>query len=285
MKGTGMRLTRLIFLVSLLTGGPLSAEEYTFLPPEFYVGDAVDLVVTVPAERGRPSLPDTIPEHRWIEIRDLRIEESGRGYSVRIRFVCFAPEEVVFPRLDFGSIVIEDVPVSPAVLSGPEAELFGIQPPLLLPGTRLLILGAAAALILLPLGGLFLVPPLFEAVASRFESIRRRRSCLSARRALGVLREDAPGMPPKEVYDELDRIFRGLLSSLYSPDYISLTAWELRHRDDPNRLPDALTGLLIRAEHIRYGALPPSGSDEGRSDIDEGLRCLEEIRLGEAGDV
>ncbi|MFP4562539.1 MAG: hypothetical protein ACLFRY_04435 [Spirochaetia bacterium] len=281
----GQILFLLVVLFAAATGTPLRAEEYTFVPPEFYVGDAVDLVVAVPAEKGRPSLPETIPEHKWIDVRDIRIDETARGYSVRVRFACFAPEEVPFPRLDLGSVVIENVPVSPAVLSGPENELSGIQAPILLPGTRLLLLGIAAVLILLPLGGIFLVPPLLYAVGSRFEAIRRRRSYLAARRALGMLRRNAPDAPPKVVYDELNRIFRELLTSLYSADFNSCTAGELRYRDEPGLLPEALTGLLIRAEHIRYGAAPPPEAEGGRRDIDEGLRCLEEIRLGEAGNV
>ena len=273
----------LILAAAVTAGGDLHGEEYTFLPPEFYVGDTVDLVISVPAEAGRPSPPETIPDHRWIEIRDLSIEETGRGYSVRIRFASFSPEEVAFPRLDLGSVVLEDVPVSPALLSDPETELTGIQSPLLLPGTRLLILGAAAALILLPLGGVFLVPPLVTAAGSRIAAIRRRRSFLTARRALGKLSEDAGNIPSTVLYDGLNRIFRDLLSVLYPADFEACTARELKEWDASENLPSGLTDLIIKAEHIRYGGSVPE-ADGGR-DIAAGLRYLEEIRLGEAGDV
>lgn len=275
----------LVFFSALIMGTPLFAQEYTFVPPEFYVGDTVDLVVTVPAEKGRPSPPETIPDHRWIEIRDISIDETGRGYGVRVRFVCFAPEEVAFPRLDLGSVVIEDVQVTPALLSGPETELTGIQQPLLLPGTRLLLLGTAAALILLPLGGIFIVPPVLAAVGSRFEAVRRRRSYLAARRALKRLKGEVAGVPPQVLYDGLNRIFRDLLSSLYPADFSSFTARELEAWNEPGRLPAGLTGLLLKAEHIRYGGAPSPEREGGRFDIELGFRYLEEIRLKKAANV
>jgi hypothetical protein len=284
MRGNGGLFFGLVFSILAVAGSPLVAEDYTFLPPEFYVGDEVVLAVTVPAEEGEPRLPRTIPDHRWIEIRDLSIEESGRGYGIRIRFVCFSPEEVAFPRIDFGSVVIENVPVTPTLLSGPETELTGIQSPLLLPGTRLLILSVAGGLILLPLGGIFLLPPLLAAAGSQFRSIRRRRSFLAARRALRKLGQDHGNVNPKTLYDEINRIFRTLFSTLYADDFGSLTARELRDWDEAKILPVGLVDLLIKAEHIRYGGVP-AARDGGRSDIEAGLGFLEEIRAGGGGSV
>lgn len=276
--------------------GTAEVRKTVFLPPEFYIGDEVELIITVAAS-DPVGLPAVLPDDRWVEIRDIRIDKSQGMWNIFIRFVCFAPEEVPFPELDFGAFILRDlsVPVSSLTEDG-QAELTGIKPPVLIPGTRLLLMAAVAGIILVPLGLIFLVPAVLRLVRSRSAVWKRKRSFLTARRKLEELRSEADTLSPAAVYDGLNRIFRTLLSAVRPADFSVFTAEEIRgwnlasaeHGSPqawkgaegpvPEPVPADLIELLLEAEHIRYGG---AAAASFRRDIERGLKCLERIRRAE----
>ena len=114
-------------------------EDIEFIPPVFFVGDSVELKITV--ETDNPSavtVPEILPDSEWVEIRDVYVEYGVNTVTVRALFTPFAAGTRTLPNLSLGALQLNAVKVPTQSVLGAAHE--GAKRPrgqLVLPGTRL----------------------------------------------------------------------------------------------------------------------------------------------------
>ena len=80
------------------------------LPAESYVGDPVELRYTV-RSAATPAVPDEIPQPRWGEVTDLRVQPGTGAFDLRMTVTPDAPGTLTLPRVDLGGVRIEGLSI------------------------------------------------------------------------------------------------------------------------------------------------------------------------------
>ena len=131
-----------LLLLTLLFSGifSLSAQEYQqlnvrFLPPDYYVGDTVELQFTL-RSGGSPNLrvPDLLPDPGWVKLLSLNVEKQGEDHRLTIRFIPYYPGTRSLPSLDLGDLTLRDIKIytSSVMAADSDRELAGIRENLLI---------------------------------------------------------------------------------------------------------------------------------------------------------
>lgn len=250
---------------------PLVAQEYSvsqsvLLPPEFYVGDSVEMRLTVRVGQNEALTPPKIlPTDRWIVFHSIRVIPHGDTQEVRIGFTPYHPGTLPFPPIELGHVVLKDIsvyvkPVLSSQTTGQTTDLRAAYGPLLLPNTRLLI-GAFV--------GVFLVVPLLWLGFYRFgrkriqELMKRLRENRPYRRLLRYLKavdQRAGDMRGREFYIELLMELKLYLSRRLAVDCAALTTAELEPHlsglqlTDPERVQ--LVAVFRFGDLVKFAAKP-----------------------------
>ena len=80
MRGRSLHILPLLLLLSLPLAGQSAGrvDSIHFLPPEYFVGDTVEMRIVLTAAPGaRITPPAALPESDWLLFRNARVEESG----------------------------------------------------------------------------------------------------------------------------------------------------------------------------------------------------------------
>jgi hypothetical protein len=244
---------------SLVTGA-------VFVPPVYFVGDLVELRLSLLLPEGKALLPPlSLPTAPWVLIRDVQVRHEPPFERVTIKFVPFAPGIKTLPPLVLGDITLDGVKVSTNSLLGKDPpELTPPRDQLLLPHTELFLLFCLAVLLVLPWIIWRLVKP-----AARWATALRKRS---ARRRLWRhwvkdirhLRASALSLGGPEFYTELSQLARVYLGTRFDHDFGTLTAIEAQDVLQP--LPPAWRAewvrLLRRSDVIRFDAQNPTDAEK-----------------------
>ncbi len=137
-------MKRAVFLAAILSllfsfAYSLEIEEIKYLPPVFFVGDQVEIRITITgSEELDLHSPEELPETKWGTINSVRAIKKPLNWEVRILVTSFVPETQTLPPLNLGDTVLEriDVPVG-SVLDRQEPVLAPPRQQLLLPSTKL----------------------------------------------------------------------------------------------------------------------------------------------------
>ncbi|WP_455383297.1 hypothetical protein [Salinispira pacifica] len=278
---SNLQITKLAIAgLLLLAAGifPAAAQDYSvsqsvLLPPEFYVGDPVEMRLTVRVGQNETlTPPKELPASRWIVFHSIRVIPHGDTQEVRIGFTPYHPGTLPFPPIDLGHVVLRDISVyvkpvlssqttglssqAAGSSSGQISDLRSAYGPLLLPNTRLII-GA--------LVGVLLVVPLLWLAFYRFgrrhvaELLRRMRENRPYRRLLKYLKavdQRAGEMRGREFYIELLTELKLYLTRRLGIDCAALTTAELEPHLHRLLLTDSeqgqLAGLLRFADLVKF---------------------------------
>lgn len=186
-----------------------------FVPPEYYVGDRVELRIdyTFTTEMDI-AVPDSLPEDKLLTIHDLRVEEYEKSLSVFISFTSFAPGIQAFPPIDLGSVNLQNVKIfTHSMLPDAYEGVRRLRGQMLLPGTRLalaIILAAAAMSPFLLYTAMRLMRKLFRWLKAM---IRIHKPARRLRRQLKRLRAGIEVQSASEWYLSLTRALRVYLST------------------------------------------------------------------------
>lgn len=202
-----------------------------FLPAIYYVGDTVELRVSVRGGAEYPlTVPAELPQPDWGEIVSVEIISGSTGWEVRVHFVPLMPGIRELPAIDLGNLVLADFSVTvTSILDQEEATLRPPRSQYVLPGTGLFILIVFLLSVPSPVVA-FLVIRLATKLVRRL--IRWRKARLPARRltqAIQRLRQSAEGMSARDFYIELLDETKGYLSSRMSLQISALTTTELKN--------------------------------------------------------
>ncbi len=241
-------------------------EKLIFLPPDFYVGDNVEMRLTIYPEPGLRVLPpEEVPIANWIDIHDVRLEQEGSRWEVQVDFTTYAPGTRTLPTMQLGDVVLNDVKLhTKSILQERSVEFFGIKGQVYLPGTRLAIGLAVFILFFGPVVVLSTAGRVSRAV-KRFVSIRSgRRPHKRFMRTLKELGEKQMQMSSRRFYIVLSEELRRYLSSRTKQDFMTVTSSELREQlwstfpADNKEQVDALARMMRQSDEIKFGGVNAS---------------------------
>jgi hypothetical protein len=246
--------------------------ETVFVPPMFYVGDQVEVRLTLLLPEGKALMPPlSLPAQSWVLIRDVQVRHDPPFERVTVKFVPFAPGVKTLPPLVLGDLTLSGVRISTNSLLGKDAPA-ELQPPrdqLLLPHTELFVFLSFLLVIVLPLAVWRFLRPVVSAVRRLWKRSDRHRAWRALLKDLKRLQSTAMASGGPEFYTELSRLARLYLGGRFDRDFGTLTAAEVRVLLQP--LPPSWTAewvrLIHRADVVRFDAQqPPVG--ERLDDLD-----------------
>jgi len=265
-------LTAVLFPASALEGADL--KELIFLPPDFYVGDRVEMRAFITPRPGMRLLPAReIPVVSWIEIHEVELKSGTPNWEIRISFTPYAAGTRTFPSIVFGDVVFSDVKLhTESILQERDIEFFGIKDQLFLPGTRL-ALGIAVAVLLF--GPIFILSftGRFVRGVKRFVSVHAgRRPYKQLSRVLKDLQEKNLHMSSRKFYIILSEEFRNYLSNRTEEDFLTITSSEIGEQlsqafpVQQKRKIDELVKMMQQGDLIKFGGVN-AGKKQRESDL------------------
>lgn len=261
-------------------------ENHIFLPPDFYVGDSVEMRLSLYPEAGLRVLPpEEVPVTNWIDIHDVRIKQEGSRWDVQIDFTSYAPGTRTLPVMQLGDVVLNDVKLhTKSILQERAVDFFGIKGQLYLPGTRLAIGLTVLILFFGPVFVLSFAGRVTKGV-KRFVSIKTgRRPHKRFMRTLKELREKHMQMSSRRFYIVLSAELRHYLSTRTKEDFISLTSSELRAQlwktlpSDSTEQVEALVRMMQQSDEIKFGGLNAS-KKQREEDLEMVISAAKEIEV------
>lgn len=268
MNPRGRHLRAALVLAAILTGGGAAAQdnslvtESVFVPPVYFVGDLVEVRLTLLLPEGKAILPPlSLPSQSWVLIRDVQVRHDPPFERVTVKFVPFAPGGKNLPPLVLGDITLEGVRISTNSLLG-KATPTELMPPreqMLLPHTELLLFLSFLLLIVLPLAVWRFFRPVAVLLQTLWKRSDRHRAWRMLNKDLKKLQARALALRGPEFYTQFSRLVRLYLGARFDKDFQTLTADEVRTILQP--LPPAWTAewvrLIHRADVVRFDAQEP----------------------------
>jgi len=241
--------------------------ETVFVPPTSFVGDLVEVRLTLLLPEGKALLPPlSLPTQDWILIRDVQVRHDPPFERVTIKFVPFAPGAKVLPPLVLGDITLDGVKISTGSLLGKESpsELLPPRDQMLLPHTELFVFLAFLVVIVLPLAAWRFLGPLVHLLRQAWKRTDRRRAWRQLSKELRKLQGRVLALKGPEFYTQFTHLARTYLGTRFDRDFGTLTADEVRLLLAP--LPPAWTAewvrLIHRADLVRFDGQDPPEADK-----------------------
>lgn len=260
-----------------------SVESSMFLPPEFFVGDIVELrMVIVPDEGARLSIPQQLPEPFWMKIRSLNLKEMSNGsYELRLIFSSFYPGTRTMPPIILGDVILDKIKLhTQSILDEKENSLAEIRGPMLLPGTIWII---SVLIVLVLVGPLLLIFSVSFIRSKSIEFIRTIQLRLPYRRFHRLIRElnaNFFNTSDRDFYFALSDGLRSYLTNRTGEDFLTVTLEEIGNLL-PKYLPvfedqKQLVKLLHYADLIKFSG---GGSvlEKKRRDLDDSFDLIRSI--------
>lgn len=266
MRGTRFLIV-LAFLLSLvsqataLEGAEL--KELIFLPPDFYVGDRVEMRAVVTPQPGMRFLPaGDVPVVNWLEIHDIQIKEGAANWEVRITFTPYAAGTRTFPTILFGDIIFSDIKLhTKSILQERDFGFFGIKGQLFLPGTRAALGIAIGVLLFGPILILSFTGRIHRRIRSFVALHTGRRPYKRFSKVLKDLEEKNLHMSSRRFYIVLSEEFRAYLTSRTSQDFLTITSSEIGEQlsktfpKQGKRKIDELVKMMRQGDLIKFGGV------------------------------
>jgi hypothetical protein len=223
-----------------------------FVPPTSYVGDLVEVRLTLLLPEGKTLLPPlSLPNQPWVLVRDVQVRHEPPFERVTVKYVPFAPGVKVLPPLVLGDVTLDGIRISTNSLLGRDQ--------LLVSHTELFVFLAFFVLIILPLAVWRLVGPLSHFFRDLRRRTDRRQASRQLHRDLKKLQSKVLALSGPEFYQQFSRLVRTYLGNRFGRDFQTLTASEVRGLLVP--LPVAWTEewvrLVHRADVVRFAAEEP----------------------------
>lgn len=254
----------IVFLMLVFSAGLWAQEGYTleavrFTPPEFHVGEQVELRITLGVPEDVPVIPPSeLPEISWVTLRDFEVIRNGALTDIRILFASFQPGLRTLPAFDLGGIRLEPIKVhTTSVLDVDPPPFQDAAGQLLLPGTAFFLILGIALLLIVPVLILSLGPRLKGLPAEILARRRYKRPLERLNRVLSDLKSGKRTGQGDPFYSLLTRELRIYLSSRTGKDFLSATTGEFGCRLG-QVVPDTdltreISRLLIRGDEARFG--------------------------------
>lgn len=279
---------QLLMQTALLTASDnYQIHNLQFMPPEYYVGDTVEMSFTLKTDIiSEFTLPDVFPDPAWLTIISIDIKSKGSEADISIKLIPYYPGTRALPPVDLGGVVVDDLKIFTSSLLNLESsrDLEGIQSPLLIPGTRAVGALVVSLLLILPI----LIVMLYRFIRHRTgEIIKTYKINLPYRqfqRLVRSIRRSMVNMPEKEFYLTFTGGLKKYLSTRFHQDLSSSTTSEIESILDHSRIHDtlglSLINLFHRIDRVKFAGdkLLYSDREHLLSEVEEVSEALEEWR-------
>ncbi|MBI9101146.1 MAG: hypothetical protein JEY99_01935 [Spirochaetales bacterium] len=271
-----------ILLISFLSFG-YDIEQVTFIPREFYIGDTVDMRVTLKIPSGTYlNIPEEFPRAGWIHIHDINFLENEEFTTIHIIFSSFQPGIRVLPPIDLGGLVLEGVRIDTASILDQEYSSFvSASDPMYLPGTAFYFGLLVGGLIGLPLFILFFFRVLRSRILRSVLTAGRRRPYIRLQKVLKELERKILNRDGNEFYTTLLLELKVYLSNRTGSDFNTLTSREacliLDDLYPEEFFRGTLEALFRFSDKVKFGGVDPytARKKEDLNRLDEAVKALE----------
>ena len=256
-----VRTAAVFAFVSVVAAGALHAQDFSssqpiLLPPQFYVGDRVEMRILVRVGSGVSlTVPKSLPESHWIVFHSITVAPHGAdSQEVRIDFTPYHPGTLPFPPIDLGRVVLRDLNIYVQPVLG--SKQVGLRPPfqqLLVPNTRLIIGAVVGVILVVPLFWLGFYRIWRKKLSGIVEKVRENRPYRRLMKNLKQLGQNAGELTARDFYIALLSDLRIYLTRKTGVDCAALTTSEIEPLFPPLLLEDSEHATLV--EIFRYGDL------------------------------
>jgi len=255
------RTAAVLVFVTAATAGTLHAQDFSssqpiLLPPQFYVGDRVEMRILVRVASGVAlTVPKSLPESHWIVFHSITVTPHGSdSQEVRIDFTPYHPGTLPFPPIDLGRVVLRDLNIYVQPVLGNRQ--VSLRPPfqqLLVPNTRLIIGAVVGVILVVPLLWLGFYRIWRKQLAGFLEKLRENRPYRRLMKNLKQLGQNAGELTARDFYIALLSDLRIYLTRKTGVDCAALTTSEIEPLFPPLLLDESEHSTLV--EIFRYGDL------------------------------
>ncbi len=242
----------------------LKVKDVVFLPKVFYVGDKVELRVTLQPEKGKLiKLPEELPLSEWLTYDAVTLKKGKGTVSLRIAFTSYAPGTRTLPPLKLGDTLLDSVKIHTAsVLEDGTIVFKGIKKPLLIPGTKLLLGIIIALLFVGPVFILGFAGTLKKKIHRAAASRRGRRPKKQLLKVLKGLQEERDRISSRQFYFKLSDAYRKYLSQRTGIDFMTTTSTDFGRNlgkviKDKTMVRSA-AAMVIFSDSIKFGGVTVS---------------------------
>jgi|GEM_PF-3652005 len=247
-----------LVLQSLWAQEEIPVTDILLLPPEFYVGDLVEMRVNINFPSPELLTPSSdYPLQDWLDIRKVELVKDDQGSTVVIRFVSYSPGTRAFPPIRLSAGILSKLSISTlSVLNDEQLTLAPYREPLNLPGSETQIAFIVVLLVFVP----FLVIFLFNFFLKFIRQAKSQWAFLHPYSVLfndlKFLRKRCYGMSTAEFYSSLSMSIREWLGKCHKDKtLLSLTAdeWSGRLEELQQNEPLVWVDIFQRCERWIYG--------------------------------
>ena len=274
----------LLFSVLYLSFLPAyEIDHVTFVPREFFVGDVVDIRITLKLGQGTfLTVPEELPVSDWVFLRDLEIQENEGTTTVHIIFTPFQPGIRVLPPIDLEGIVLEGVKVD--TVSFLEREYSPFLPaadPMYLPKTGFYFALIVGCVIGLPLIILFFFKGIRTRIRRAVTAAGRKRPYTRLQKVIRELERKILNRDGNVFYTILLSELKIYMTARTGTEFATLTGREACMVLD-NLYPEeyfkgTLEELFLYSDQVKFGGLDPytARKKEDLNRLDETAKALE----------
>ncbi len=265
-------------------------EKTLFLPPEFFIGDHVEMRLRVVPDNNDVNItvPRELPESSWITIESVEAVKGDDGFEVRIRFISFSPGTRTLPAIDLGGIVLDNLKIhTDSIIRENQADFQKLRGQVLLPGTTLFISLFIGILLIVPIPLFFLTRRIWRGFSRITGSRKRKKSCKRISGIIKSLRTGTGRFSNKRFYIIIIDALRTYLSDRTDMDFMTPVT---------NELPEALGAVtadeaviadieeLVRfGDYVKFGGMEASVEKKNRDlELVEGIVTHIEMRFSTA---
>ncbi len=206
--------------------------ESVVLPSEYYVGDRAELRVRISTSSSAElSVPAVLPEAAWAVFHDMGLFPiDAQQTEIRISFTAFRPGTQTLPTVDLGGVSLSGLTVRVAsVLEEGQTEPAPLEPPMLLPTTRLRMAVFVALLIIGPLLVWMLLRVGRVQVSSLLVRYRQAQPYRRLKKSLTRLESSIEELDARSFYIVLLEDIRRYFTRRLGRDLMSATSVEIIH--------------------------------------------------------
>ena len=262
-----------LFPLNIINGEIYSLETMSFIPPMYYIGDEVELRISIIIpENLQIKEPENKIEKKWVEINKVSItlvrkREDKKIYDVNIFFRAFKPGKLFLPKLDLGSLSLSDIEINTlSVLEKDKiTKLRPLRGQLVLPHTWFKI-GLIFAFIILT-AILILVFFKFSFKGFNFFNSLNKRNVPRRKllKDLENLKTNIQDIKPRDFFIKISDTFKEYLSARLSIPVYTSTTYEISHLTYYNVLEKEISGEIVNlfsfSDLVKFGDKYPSRKD------------------------
>jgi hypothetical protein len=240
-------------------------ENNTFIPPQYYVGDEVELKIkiSIPESLDLTS-PGEKKETEWIEITSIHIFpfqmiNGAKTHDISIFFKAFKPGILTMPLLNFGDIELSNLEIhtSSVFHDNKDAAFPPFRGQLNLPDTFIKLVLILLLFILIPLFLFIIMKYIFRGLTKSSTIIMLQRPYSKLTRKIKKLKKQIKNLDSRAFYIILSEIFRHFLQVRLSIPALTSTTREISSLAKHNVLEQDLSNEIIKilslADFIKFG--------------------------------